>query len=290
MSYRVDYYKSPIPFLWSQDWRPETVREGVELCRQETIAPVVLKWLPRAARILEAGCGNGRWVAFLREHERNVVGIDYCTEGLQRFRKEIADAPVAAALVEQMPFRDGAFEAVFSHGVVEHSEQGPQAALKETSRVLVEGGLLILAVPFNNILRRLVVNRLHSVRQTLRRLRGTKLEFCEYRFSVGEVKRFLEDGGFITLETHPADFNPPRYMGLCVDAIDLFGYEPVSAGGAGKGSLLFRLVVSRDHSWQLSRLGRAGAAVVRRLSPWFACGMVLFVAKACAEKGGGSQR
>ena len=287
MSYRIDYYKSPVPFLWSQDWRPEIFHEGVELCRQETIAPAVLKWLPRAGTILEAGCGNGRWVAFLREHERHVVGIDYCAEGLQLLRNEIAGAPVAAALVEQMPFRDGTFDAVFSHGVVEHFEEGPQTALRETCRVLVEGGLLILVVPFNNALRRLIVNRLHSVRQTLRKLRGAELEFSEYRFSVGEVERFLKEAGFVTLEKHPADLNPPRNMGLCADAIDLFGYEPVSAGGAGEGSLLFRLFVSRDRSWKLSRFGRAVAAILRRLSPWFACGMVLFVAKSRAESCGG---
>jgi len=269
--------------LWSQDWRPESVQDGVELCRQETIAPVVLKWLPLTGSILEAGCGSGRWVAFLREHERQVVGIDYCAEGLRLLRSEIADVPVAAALVEQMPFCDGAFDAVFSHGVVEHFEQGPQAALKEASRVLVEGGLLLLAVPFNNVYRRLIVNRLHSIRQMSRKLRGAQLEFCEYRFSVREIKRFLEDAGFVTLETHPADLNPPRNMGLCVDAFDLFGYEPVSAGGAGKGSWLYRLVVSRDRSWELSRCARSVAAVLRRLSPWFACGMVLFVARAGSE-------
>jgi len=282
MSYRVDYYKSPVPFLWSQDWRADEVREGVELCRQETITPIVLKWLPREGRILEAGCGSGRWVAFLKEHDRQVVGIDYCAEGLKLLRSNVQDAPVAAALVEQMPFSDGAFNAVFSHGVLEHFEQGPLAALKETSRVLVEDGLLILAVPFNSLFRRLIVNRLHSMRQMLRKLRRAELQFSEYRFSVAEVKGFLADAGFDTLEAHPADLNPPQNMGLYVDAIDLFGYEPVSAGGAGKGSLLFRLIVSRDHGWKLSRFGRAVAAVLRRLSPWFACGMVVFVAKTSA--------
>jgi len=290
MSYRVDYYKTTVRFLWSQDWRPETVRAGVELCRQETVTPVILKWLPLTGRILEAGCGNGRWVAFLSEHDRHIVGIDHCAEGLELLRNEIPGAQVAAALVEQMPFRDGAFSAVFSHGVVEHFEQGPLAALKETSRVLVEGGLLILVVPFNNVFRRLIVNRLHSVRQKLRKLRGAELEFSEYRFSVGEIKQFLEEGGFVTLEAHPADMNPPKNMGLRVDALDLFGHEPVSAGGAGTGSFLFRFAASPDRTWELSRFGRSVAAVLRRLSPWFACGMVLFVAKACADKGGGSQQ
>ena len=288
MSYRVDYYEASVPFLWSQDWRPETVHQGVELCRQETITPRILKCLPHEGKILEAGCGDGRWVAFLREHERRIVGIDYCTEGLKRLKNKISDAAVTAALVEEMPFREGTFSAVFSHGVLEHFEQGPLPALKETFRVVVGGGLLILVVPFNNLFRRLIVNRLHSVRSALRRLRGAQLAFAEYRFSIGEVKELLETAGFTPVEVHPADLNPPANIGLYVDALDLFGHEPVSAGGARKGSFLFRLIVSRDRNWELSRFGQMIAALLRRLSPWLVCGMVLFVARA-RPKAGSSQ-
>jgi SAM-dependent methyltransferase len=275
----VYYYKAPVRFLWSQDWRPGNVRKGIELCGRETIVPVILKWLPHTGKILEAGCGDGRWVAFLREHQRDVVGIDYCTEGLQRLRSGMSDAAVAAALIEEMPFRNGTFSAVFSHGVVEHFEQGPVPALKETFRVLVDGGLIILVVPFNNLFRRLIINPLHSVRNALKRLRGAQLAFSEYRFSAREVERSLREAGFTPIETHPADLNPPSNIGLYVDAIDLFGYEPVSAGGAGEGSLPFRLIVARDGNWELSRFGQMIAALLRRLSPWLACGMVLFVAK-----------
>jgi len=288
MSYRVDYYKSPVRFLWSQDWRTETVREGVELCKLETITPIVLKWLPRGSKILEAGCGSGRWVAFLGEHGMDVIGIDYCVEGLQLLKRESADAQVAAALVQTMPFRDSTFSAVFSHGVVEHIEDGPLTALREARRVLVSGGLLLLVVPYNNFFRRLIVNRLHSLRRALRMLRGAKFAFSEYRFSVREVKRFLNDAGFVPFEIHPADLHPPRSIGLYVDALDLFGYEPVSAGGAGKGSPLFRLIVSGNGKWELSRLGRLITALLRRLSPWLACGMVQVVAKARTESYGGS--
>lgn len=285
MSYRVSYYKSPVQFLWSQDWRAETIEEGVELCRQETVTPVILKWLPRTGRTLEAGCGNGRWVVFLSGHDRQIVGIDYCAEGLQQLKKEVAGALVATALVETMPFRDGTFSAVFSHGVIEHIEKGPLLALKETARVLAEDGLLILVVPFNNIFRRLIVNRIHSVRRALRKVRGAQLAFSEYRFSIREIEVFLKNAGFVLLEVHPADLNPPRNVGLYVDALDLFGYEPISAGGAGKGSLLFRLMVSHDRNWELTRFGQVVAAMLRRLSPWFACGMVMFVAKACPKSG-----
>jgi len=280
MPYRVDYYKALCPFCRSQDWRAETFQESLHLCEHETITPLLLERLPRSGKILEAGCGSGRWVAFLAKHGKDIVGIDYCAEGLQLLKREMPGAHVAAALVESLPFRAGTFHVVFSHGVVEHFEAGPVAALREARRVLVDGGLLVLVVPYNNPWRRLVVNRLHSVRNMLRRRRGAQLEFCEYRFSTAEIERFLTDAGFVATEMHPADMNPPRSMGLYVDAHDLFGYEPISMGRVAEGSALLRLLVSRSQERELSRVGRALAATLRRLSPWFACGMVLCIATA----------
>jgi SAM-dependent methyltransferase len=208
------------------------------------------------------------------------VGIDYCTDGLQLLKHEMPRGSVAAALVESLPFRAGTFHGVFSHGVVEHFEDGPVAALREARRVLVDEGLLVLAVPYNNLWRRMVVNRLHSARNMLRRRRGVQLEFCEYRFSRAEVERFLTDAGFAVVEMHPADMNPPRSMGLYVDAHDLFGYEPISMGNVAEGSFLLRVLVSHSQDRELSRIGRALAAAFRRVSPWFACGMVLCIATA----------
>jgi len=288
MSYRVDYYRSPIRFLWSQDWRIEPFREGAQLCKQETITPVVLRLLPREGLVLEAGCGSGRWVAFLKEHGARIVGMDFSDEGLRLLKSEIPGVPVAVGLVETMPFRNGAFGAVFSHGVVEHIEDGPHAAIAEARRVLADNGILILAVPYNNLFRRLFVNWLHSARRVLRTTRGAQLAFCEYRFSIREINEILNKTGFQLLDTCPADLNPPRNMGLYVDAVDLFGYEPISAGGTGKGSFLFHLIVSRDRMWELSRSGRMVARLFRRLSPWFACGMVLFTARACSKNHNGS--
>jgi SAM-dependent methyltransferase len=285
MAYRVDYYKPLCPFCRSQDWRAETFQESLQLCEHETITPLVLERLPRSGKILEAGCGSGRWVAFLQKHGRDVVGIDYSTEGLQLLKDKVPGARVAAALVESVPFRASTFHAVFSHGVVEHFEAGPVVALREARRVLVDDGLLLLVVPYNNLWRRLVVNRLHSVRNLLRRRRGAQLEFCEYRFSTTEIERFLRDAGFVVAEMHPADMNLPRNTGLYVDAHDLFGYEPISMGDVAEGSALLRLLVSRSQDRELSRVGRALAGTLRRLSPWFACGMVLCVATA-GNKGG----
>ncbi len=45
-----------------QSWHGETVREGIDFCRHQLIEPVFRKYLPQKGKILEAGCGTGRWV------------------------------------------------------------------------------------------------------------------------------------------------------------------------------------------------------------------------------------
>ena len=119
------------------------------------------------------------------------------------------------------PLRSGSADAILSLGVVEHDEAGPQEGLREIRRLLKPGGLLVLAVPFNNWFRRLVVNRLQTRVTHKRRRAHLGLGFAEYRFTAREVRRHLTDAGFETLATYPNDLRPPKVMGLWVDRDNL---------------------------------------------------------------------
>ena len=68
--------------------------------------------------------------------------------------------------------RSGCADAVLSLGVVEHDEAGPQEGLRELRRILKPGGILVLAVPFNNWFRRLVVNHLRRASRARAAARG----------------------------------------------------------------------------------------------------------------------
>ena len=70
------------------------------------------------------------------------------------------------------PFKDASFDAVFSSYVAEHFETGPDALLREIRRVLKPDGLLLIVVPYNNLFRRLVTNRVLQAFYLVSRLRG----------------------------------------------------------------------------------------------------------------------
>lgn len=112
---------------------------------------VISNFLPRSGKVLEAGCGLGRLVLYLREHGYDIVGVDWSQEAIDQIKAFDNSAPVQVADVQSLPFADGYFRGVLSFGVIEHFVDGPEHVLREMNRVLVQKGVLILTVPLRNI-------------------------------------------------------------------------------------------------------------------------------------------
>jgi ubiquinone/menaquinone biosynthesis C-methylase UbiE len=100
-------------------------------------------------RVLDAGCGGGGMPLSLAEEAASVVGIDI----VDRFRnagttlaadKGLTNLHFAQADGTSLPFRNGSFDAVLSHAVIEHVADAPQY-LRECARVLRPGGWMYLS-------------------------------------------------------------------------------------------------------------------------------------------------
>jgi SAM-dependent methyltransferase len=99
--------------------------------------------------VLEMGTGAGTdFVRFARAGAR-AYGIDLTENGLGLVRERLAferlDTRLAQADVENLPFPDGAFDFVYSWGVIHHTENTPAAA-REVLRVLKPGGQFCVMV------------------------------------------------------------------------------------------------------------------------------------------------
>ncbi len=162
---------------------PQDMAEYIGLCQLQTIEPLFRKYLPKGGQILEAGCGRGRWVLYLRGLGYDVAGIDLADSDLAAARAIDPSAPVERGDVLQAPFPDSSFDAVISLGVVEHFEGGPRQALAEVRRLLKPQGLFLVTVPTQNLVRYLVVDPIRTAVDLLRRLSGVRLAFGEYRYS-----------------------------------------------------------------------------------------------------------
>jgi SAM-dependent methyltransferase len=102
-----------------------------------------------AGRVLDAGCGGGGMPLSLAEEARSVVGIDpaprFQDAGVRLAReRSIHNLHFALADGMALPFRDGAFDLVLSHAVIEHVADAP-LYLRECARVLAPGGHVYLS-------------------------------------------------------------------------------------------------------------------------------------------------
>src|SRR5262249_56052842 len=99
-------------------------------------------------RILDAGCGNGRYSRFLLKHadaDARLTAFDLSANMLARARRRLASDRVtfAAADLTRLPYADAGFDAVVCGWVLEHLPD-PRPGLRELARGMRARGKLLL--------------------------------------------------------------------------------------------------------------------------------------------------
>lgn len=94
---------------------------------------------PAPRRVLELGCGTGKWLSELERRGFCVAGIDPSTEMLRRCSSS-GDLRVGQA--EKLPWADGSFDLVLCVNALHHF-RSPRTAIVEAHRVLRPGGAFV---------------------------------------------------------------------------------------------------------------------------------------------------
>ena len=169
-------------------------------------------------KILEGGCGTGKYVIAYRKLGYDIIGVDFAGETIKRIRHEMGgDFPVYEADITSLPFDNNYFDCYYSGGVIEHFEEGPDKPLMEAHRVLKKGGLLLVTVPYINILRRIIFSfrmqcemgdliqkKVYACRVDSGVPRG--YDFCEYIFDSQSLRSYFEKNNFVIEKIYPTDF------------------------------------------------------------------------------------
>lgn len=89
------------------------------------------------ARVLDAACGGA--VNYETFHNMGLdihyTGLDRTPKLLEAARRRYPSIDVRHGYVEEMPFKDGEFDIVILRHILEHLEEGYEAAIKEALRV-----------------------------------------------------------------------------------------------------------------------------------------------------------
>jgi 2-polyprenyl-3-methyl-5-hydroxy-6-metoxy-1,4-benzoquinol methylase len=174
----------------------ENVPKGLDPPLLRTRLAFLLAHVPAGGRVLDVGCGEGRFAAELVRAGREVVGVDVAEEPLRRARTLQPGLDVRLVPVEgAWPLQDVSFDAVWAGEVIEHVAD-TAGWLSEVRRVLRGGGSLVLSTPAHDWLTRLALGL--SARAFAARLnpRCDHLRF----YTRGALAALLEDFGFREIE------------------------------------------------------------------------------------------
>ena len=108
-------------------------------------------------RVLDLGCGAGRFVAALRDAGAEPVGVELAEAALERARRNVPGADLRRVAADgTLPLGHGEVDVVWCSEVLEHVPD-TIAFLTEVRRVLRRGGRLLVTVPDHGRVKRLLI-------------------------------------------------------------------------------------------------------------------------------------
>jgi len=237
---------------WENIWDGATVElelEAIQYARAQETLNAYLPFLAKDEPLLEAGSGLGAVAITLKEKGYNIIGLDYAVNALQTVQEYEPSLTQVGGDVHALPYGDNSLAAYLSFGVLEHFEHGMTPALEEAYRVLRPGGILVLTIPYPNIVHRFVKWKREQSGETVL----NDDDFYESTYTREDMVRIPRDVGFHIRQIHPTSHSYTLW---------------------GLGSI-FRESGYYRTNWLAENLG----ALLKRMVPWQFCFETLVIAE-----------
>ncbi len=173
----------------------------------------LFKDLKEGEKVLDLGCGNGRWYKVFKEKGVDYFGVDNSEKLIQIAKENFPEAKFFVGDALNLPFPENFFDKIYSIALLHHipSEEFRIKVLNEAKRVLKKRGILVLTCWKIHRLREIFA----LLKYTLLKLIGkSKLDFKDvfllwgkktlryyHCFSKRELEKLIKKAGFEILES-----------------------------------------------------------------------------------------
>lgn len=184
----------------AQDRLNERLLRDRDFSSQQSMHPrhaAIGKWITPTAgrRVLELGCGPGRYVAMLSSMGFQVVGVDPASFDFWSCLRTMPNVILKEGVrAENLPFDDASFDHICCLGALLYFDD-PGCALAEMKRVLRPGGRLVLRT----------VNKENRYTKRTGRLLDPASKSL---YTFAELGSFLEAGGFTVVDSFQYGYFP----------------------------------------------------------------------------------
>lgn len=191
----------PNSSVWDEFWDGLSPASEIQMWDFYGGRPWILKHTPRYGKVLEAGCGLGRYVFYLSQMGIDIEGIDFHEPTVRATRqwgqKEGLQPTIHVGDVTRLPYDTESLSGYLSFGVIEHFQEGPSEALAEAFRVLRPGGIAIISTPslsFAQAYFRLL-RRAKDIVKRIIDLPIIPIKFFQYWYTPNQLFSFVEASG-----------------------------------------------------------------------------------------------
>ncbi len=105
-------------------------------------------YLNKGSKVLDLGCGNGRFYHWFQEKGVDYVGVDFSSSLIEIAKKKFPEGKFYLGNALELPFKNSEFDALFAIALLHHipSNELRLKVLLEAKRVLKRNGLFVLTV------------------------------------------------------------------------------------------------------------------------------------------------
>lgn len=152
-------------------------------------------------KVLDAGCGVGRDVDYMREDGLDAVGVDLSEGILDEAKKRYPKSKFKLMDFRKMSFKNGSFDGIWSMAGIVHVDRSEVlSVLKEFSRVLKAKGALYVAVVEG------------EGEEEVRKEKYSNEPRVYVYFKQDEMERYLKDAGFEILESEVSETDNKKWV------------------------------------------------------------------------------